>query len=42
MKKGGLWPPEVLINNVYFCWEIGAALLRGEWGKLGIIEHQAL
>ena len=25
-----------MINNVYFCWEIGASLLRGERGKLGI------
>ena len=20
-KKGSLWLPEVLVNNVYFCWE---------------------
>ncbi len=34
MKKGGLWPPKVLINNVYFCWEISASFLRGERGEL--------
>jgi hypothetical protein len=35
-KKGSLWLPEVLVNNVYFRWEKHAALQLCKMREAGI------